>query len=878
MSASSDGGGLAPDLRLVPPGGHDLPPPRTSFVGRTEERTTLERLLSTSPLVTVVGAPGVGKSRLAREVARESADRDALLLLDDCDHAGPMLATVVDRLLRRAAERRILATAREPLGAAGEQLLAVEPLGVDDAVRLFCDRAGARGRGFMLTPTNTADVHELCRRLDGLPLAIELAAGWAGVLSPRDILDRLDDGFDLLNRGEAGSPARHQSLRRSLAWSYDGLSPSEGALLRRLSVFAGGWTLAAAEQVCGAGDLAPNEVAKLLARLADKSLVTVDASDAETRYGLLRTVRSFADRELALAEEAEWVRDRHARWSLSLLEEAEPAMRSARRQQAFARLGADHENLTGGLEWMLASGRQEWALRAVAVMGRVWRERRQSEEGEAFVARALALAEGPSQLRGRALFELGYLVSERGRYAAALAHLEEALRVASAFGDIATVARSLVASGMYRVLLGDAATAVVLVERGLDVARRTQDRGWVVTSLGTAGNVSMFVGDARRAQDRFTEALAVAAETGDSDIAWTSLVGAGWAAYVLGAYDEAQARFEEALAIGRTTVFESAAGVASAFLGELARARGRYGEADALLSEALAQARDGGSPFPLAIRLAFMGRLRWAEGNPEPAVALFAESLALARRARLPLALGQSLLGMGMARLALADPAGARTLVEEALATTRTSGDRRTSAAAMVELARLDHRRGADEPALSALLRALETYDEIGDVVGTLEALELLAAVRAAQGRYPAAARVFGAADAARRAIGSVPPPALEAERREVIDAAVSDAGLEAWSQAWAEGAARSVGEAVAYATSRRGPRSRSVKGWAALTRTERLVVGLVTQGLTNREIASRLLVSTRTVESHVSHVLAKLGLASRRDVAREAARRLPTG
>ncbi|HEX2193114.1 MAG TPA: LuxR C-terminal-related transcriptional regulator [Acidimicrobiales bacterium] len=868
--------------------------------------------------MTVVGPPGVGKSRLAIEVARAAADRThdgtwlldvaslpersriraavadalghldprALLVLDDCDPLGPEVATIVDELLRTWPEIRVLATARGPLGVTGEELLRLQPLSLSDhrssdqasacnceAVQLFGDRAAAQGRGFEVTPVNAGDVHELCGQLDGLPLAIELAANWTGALSPGEILDRLDDRFDLL-RESASGPERGRSVHRSLVGSYDQLTASEAALFRRLAVFENGCTLGAAEQVCGAGDLAPEDVTRLLAQLANKSLVEPHTSAGGTRFRLLRTIRSFANEQLALARETEWIRDRHAAWCRTILTEAELELRRSQREASFPRLQAEHENLAAGLEWMLESGRQEWALRSAAAMARYWRERRLWGEGRDFLTRALDANDGPSGLRGRALFELGHLVGEEGDYAAALAHLEEGLRLATAAGDSAVVARSLSASGYYRLLLGDSASALSLVERGIDLARRAGDGRCVVMSVATAGQVAMFAGDARRAQGRFAESLAVGADIGEDKVTWTALVGAGWAALVLGAYEEAQAHLEQALAIGRTTVFESAAGVALSFLGELARVQGRFDDAHLLLTEALDLARQAGRPFAIASRLVFMGRLCCAEGEPDRALPLFAESLAQAREEKLPFVLGQSLLGAGLAHGALHDPVEARRCLEEALLVTRRSGDRRTRSAAMVELARLDRRRGGDDKAVRALLVALDTYHEIGDAAGVLDALEALAATRAAQGRYPVAARLLGAAESARRALGSVPPPESRIERDESAAAGMAHMGSEAWRQAWDEGAARSVGEAVAYARRGRGHRSRAAKGWASLTSTERVVAGLVALGLTNQEIASRLLVSVRTVESHVSHVLAKLGLSSRRQVAEEAARR----
>jgi len=346
-----------------------LPLPLTSFVGRQPEMHDLRGLLNRPRLLTLTGVGGVGKTRLAVELAREALDdypdgirfielasldqpaqiafaiaqsagvpersgrplletlasalasRHLLLVLDNCEHFLAAAATAADCLLQACPHLRIVVTSREPLGAEGEVVWRLRSLTEADAVHLFQERARAADSSFAVTERNADDVAEVCRRLDGLPLAIELAAARTRVLSPGELLERLNDRVGVLVSGKRTAPPRHRTLRAAIDWSYGLLDERERRLFDRLSVFAGSFSLSAATAVCGEGA----HVLELLANLVDRSLVVVERapSDANSRYRLLETLRAYASERLKTGTDVDQIQQRHARWALNLAEQAE---------------------------------------------------------------------------------------------------------------------------------------------------------------------------------------------------------------------------------------------------------------------------------------------------------------------------------------------------------------------------------------------------------------------------------------------------------------------------------------------------------------------------------------------------------------------------
>jgi predicted ATPase/DNA-binding NarL/FixJ family response regulator len=539
----------------------------TSFVGRTREVGEARALLRRTRLLTLTGPGGIGKTRLALEVAAELVadypqgvwfvdlaplddptlvagaiaeaggvperlgvpadatlveligDRRILLLLDNCEHLVVACADLADTLLRACSGLRILATTRELLGIAGEVTVAVPALTLPledatptvalasfEAVRLFEDRATATRPEFELTRANVAAVVRVCRRIDGLPLAIELAAARLRTLTPEQIADRLDDRFTLLSRGNRAAVPRHQTLAATIDWSYDLLTEPERALFRRLSVFSGGWTLSAAESVCchssGSASQSPRRnVFDTLARLVDQSLVLVDMASGDARYRFLETIRQYAhDRLLEAGGEADKASRAHARYFLALAEAAEPWLYRSDGPSWMAQLTTEHDNLRAAYRWALDAAETEVALRFGASLYRFWRQRGHVREGRQWLAQALAAAgtdppkRGASQLaRARALNGAGVLARGAGDFAAAWPLLAESLALFETLGDeeqIANVEQNL---GLVLFRLGERNAARAHLQSCLARLRRldTEEHAHSVSMFGCLNVLGM---------------------------------------------------------------------------------------------------------------------------------------------------------------------------------------------------------------------------------------------------------------------------------------------------------------------------------------------------------------------------------------------------
>jgi predicted ATPase/class 3 adenylate cyclase len=420
-----------PPLRVLNVAPNNLPTQLTSFIGREKELTDVKRLLANTHLLTLIGPGGTGKTRLSLQVASEVLpsyphgvwlielapisdpslvpaaalaaldlpaevhrpaidmlcdylrEKEALLILDNCEHLVDACARMVDRLLHAAPKLRILASSREALGIAGEVSYRVPSLGLPDikqlpsldslsqyeAVKLFIDRARAAQPTFNVTNDNAPAVAQICHRLDGIPLALELAAAKVRALSVDQISKRLDDRFRLLTGGSRTALERHQTLRATLDWSHNLLPEKEQVLFRRLSIFVSGWTLEAAESVCS-DDLIPHEdIFELLEQLVNKSMVTAEEWQSETRYRMLETMRQYANEKLIEAGESENLRDRHLEYYLNLAEIATPHLLRPEQLEWLDRLEAEHDNMRGALEWSLGYERPEHALRLATTLG-----------------------------------------------------------------------------------------------------------------------------------------------------------------------------------------------------------------------------------------------------------------------------------------------------------------------------------------------------------------------------------------------------------------------------------------------------------------------------------------------------------------------------
>ena len=504
-------------MTAAPPAAHtaaELPVHLTRFVGRGRELDDLVRLLGGTRMLTLTGAGGSGKTRLAREVAARVADAftrvawvdltalpqaellgehlvaalhvperagatplqllvgalepdRVLVVLDNCEHLVDSCAVLADALLRACPRVVILATSREALGVASETAWLVPPLARTEAVQLFVERAQATLPSFALTPANAATLGEICRRLDGIPLAIELAAARVRVLSPEQIASRLDDAFRLLTGGSRTALPRHRTLRATMEWSVALLGAREQQLLQRLGVFAGSFTLEAAETVCTGGALEPEDILDGVSALVDKSLVCMEPGDGVARYRLLETVRQYGREQLADTGELDEFEERHARFFLALVEEIAPdIVGGANAPGLIERLEAEHDNIRAAAAWAASDpSRAEIALRYVGALFWFWYAVGQFRESRQMADRALALhADAPALVRGRAFLASGLTALAQGEYALSIAHFDSALSMLRAVGDDEGVAVALAKGGAAQMLGGDPRALATLDE------------------------------------------------------------------------------------------------------------------------------------------------------------------------------------------------------------------------------------------------------------------------------------------------------------------------------------------------------------------------------------------------------------------------------
>jgi predicted ATPase/DNA-binding CsgD family transcriptional regulator/Tfp pilus assembly protein PilF len=794
-------------------------------VGREREIGEVKRELEITRLLTLTGAGGSGKTRLALEVARDLIDaypdgvwlvelaplsegelvpkavagtlevperpyepiadtltevlgsQELLLVMDNCEHLLEAIARLVDILLDSCPRVRILATSREALGVEGEVRWPVPPLSAPDpqrsttvgelerseSARLFLERARSRDPSFAFAPENARAVAKVSSKLEGIPLAIELAAARVGTLSLEEISQRLEGSLDLLTRGGRTATPRQQTIRGTLDWSHELLSEQERKVFRRLSVFAGGWDLEASEVVVSGGDIEEKEILDLLSGLVEKSLVIAEpAADGDgVRYRLLDSIRQYAMEKLEQSGEIEDVKRAHAEYFLALAEEAEPQLIGPREAEWFERLEEELGNLRAALSWAQGHREADMDLRLAGALGSFWFWEGHCGEGRGWLEGALT-QEGPASTLARA----------------------------KALG-----AASLMASQ-----LGDHARAKEAAEEGLRLSKKvgTEDsrRPFFVWNspttffLNRLTNVSLEEGNFERATALGEECLRLSRQSNEAQgIVWSLLT----------------------LAI-------------------VATLRADYGQAERLYAEGLNLARKLGSAYARFLYLVNWGWTALLQGDPERATLLIEEAVELARERRRGF--------MGLLSRPL-DNLGWAALLE---------GELGRAKAQFGENLTLSKKRGERVPLLMSL--------------------EGLACVAGAEGEIERAARLFGTAEALMKVIDY----RLVPQERAVLEPYRANVrmrlGEAEWEEAQAMGRTMGMEEAIEYALPKEKPSTANLSSTpehpAGLTSREVEVLELVAKGLTNFEVARRLFISPRTIDTHLTSIYHKLGVNSR--------------
>jgi predicted ATPase len=617
----------------------NLPVQPTPFVGRERELAELLGVLRRNDvrLLTLVGPGGSGKTRLGLQAAAELAgdypggvwfvsvaaqnqpdlllatiartlglreaggetleqiltrhlrDRRLLLLVDNVEQLLPAAAHILADLLRSAAHLRLLVTSREPLRVSAEHEYGVSPLLIDEALELFADRVRAVQPEFELRAESRAVADAICARVDRLPLAIELAAPWVKLLSLEELLARLNQRLPLLVGGARDAPARQQTLRATIGWSFDLLGDEERRVFAQLAVFRGGCTLEAAELVCGAG-------LDTLASLLDRSLFRRElGGGGGLRYTMLETIREFALDQLEKVGASEPVRRRHAEYFVTLGEVAEPELRGKNQAQWLDRLEAEHANLRSAVQWLLDHGQPDLALQLAGALWMFWYMHGHIGEGRRWLMSALAATEPvPTEARARALDGAGYLACEQGDVDEGIRLVEESLSCARSVGSDATTAIAATHLGVFLVEK-DATRANALCEEAVVLARQTGDRQTLAVALNNLAEVARELGDNARATALHEESHRLRREIGDASRIALSLLNLGELALIAGELDRARSLTSEALKIARPLGDKRHISLALGNLGWVALSQGRGAEAGGRFREALVMFRELGN-------------------------------------------------------------------------------------------------------------------------------------------------------------------------------------------------------------------------------------------------------------------------------------------
>ncbi|MFP5319770.1 MAG: BTAD domain-containing putative transcriptional regulator [Acidimicrobiia bacterium] len=761
----------------VAPASTNLPARLSSFIGRDAELARVVAALGRSRLVTLTGPGGAGKTSLAVEAARAAAcsypdgvwfvalagvtdpahvpltvaealgiadpalaprelvtawlaPRNAVLVLDNCEHLIDACAGLAEHVLRASAGGvRILATSREAFGVPGEMQLPVPPLAEDDAVALFAERAASVDPGFALGPDEDV-VRGICRHLDGVPLAIELAAARVNMLSVAEVATRLADRFRLLTGGARTAEARHRTLRAMIDWSHDLLTEPQRVLLRRLSVFRGGWTLEGAEAVCAGKPLAASDVLELLGDLVRQSLVVASGG----RFRLLETIREYAWQRLVEAGEAEDFGERHARHYLDLAEQAEPELRQPKQSEWLARLRAEDDNLQFALRWCRerAAEHPDLGLRLAAALGWYWYVGRQVDGRRELAAVLEAAPAGSPQARARVLQALSLALRPAGCIVHPSREAAEAARQSlDAFAGVNDPARAAI-SRLLLAVEGVAGRDVAGALSEVGDARATLTGHGDRWGLALADFVEMEILLRNRADER-------ALDLGEAATAVFEDLGDDW---------------------GRSAV--------PMHLGAGLRLAGRSQEAVEVLHRALAVCGAAGLENNVARVYIELGGTAADVGDAEEAERWYAEAERVARSLGNETMLSLAFLGYGVAARLRSDVAEARRRYSDALEVTSRAGMGTETAAALAGLAAAQLDAGAVAEAAATLGRGRDLIDSVGEGGVRAGFLEQRARLAAAQGHLAEATELLAEATSLRDAAAR-PRTALEARDFEEL-------------------------------------------------------------------------------------------------------------
>ncbi len=909
----------------------NLPALLTSTIGRAREIAALVDLLCQpeTRLVTLTGPGGVGKTRLSLEVARELqaffADgvffvslaplrepgqvllaiaqavgieetggqavverlhaylraKSCLLLLDNWEHLLPIASLVTD-LLTDAPHLTILASSREMLHLYGEREIVVPPLALpelaepesDDeraAMSLFIERARAVKPAFVLDAENRRIVAEICVQLDGLPLAIELAAARCKLLSPAAILARLSSRLNLLTGGARDLPVRQQTLRNTLDWSYDLLNETEQHFFRRLGVFIGSWTFEAAEAVTMAEQL---DILYLLTSLVDKSLVrVVEETPTETRFLLLETIREYALERLSSQREDEETRHLYASFYLKLAEEVELHLQGAGQQAALQRLDRESANLRAALRWSIEHGETQRALHLASALRDYLLLRDAQSAGSQWFEEVLAMpgAQEASVFRARVLYAAGALARMHSDLEMARTRLSESREIARQVDDCHTLALVLGMLAQLELYPGNYAAARALVEEGLQATESTNDRWGRGILHRIYGNIASGKGDFKAASTRYSVSLMLLREVGDRRNEAETLVNLGSTMRLRGKLRSARYLYAKGLQLFRVLSDRWGQLTCLNGLGEALRVQGDYPKARACFEEALALAALLGDRAERAAALLGLGQLALRQDQHADAARHLKEALHIAREINYTQGLVMALCRLGDLERSWGNWSSATSYYRQGLELARSNGDKLLLIMLLVGQGDAARAQGKHVLACAHLKQSLHLAWEIGNHIALTTGLEALAWLCVQAGQPEHGALLLGAAHELRETLQTPLAPVYQATYSRDLAALKTAIGQDAFAECWAEGRALLLPQVMAIAVAQvhisetsSHPREKPSNTPYNLTARELDVLRLLAEGHADARIAKMLVVSPRTINTHLRSIYAKMGVSSR--------------
>ncbi|MFF6984592.1 LuxR C-terminal-related transcriptional regulator [Streptomyces sp. NPDC008343] len=900
----------------------------TTFVGRQKDMAGLATLMATGSgrLITLMGTGGVGKTRLAVHFARTRHDtfpdgvvqvpleevtdphlaagaileaagagqptalppltaitehfsnRKALLLLDNCEHLLPAIVPIATELLSTCPDLYLLVTSRTPLCVPSETVYVVPPLptkatadrenddadALSDAARLFIDRAGHSGVPLRSPHGVASVVNRIVQGLDGIPLAIELAAARARVMALDEIADALDDRLWLLGGGSRTAQARHRTMRASINWSESLLEPQERTLMRRLSVFSGGWTRAAAEAVCADEELHRTDILDLLAALVDKSLVAAEHLEGPPRFRMLTPIRQYAAERLTHEPvESAQVTERHGIYYTQLAEQSDREL-WAMEKAGRAHLDLESANLRSAIDWACHEHRSE-ALRITTALNGYWRLRGRHTEGVAATELALASADPePSPERALALATLCTLLFYKGDLARTIAAATQAIETAEDVDAPRAFVQGLTVLGTVTMFM-DPRTGYPMLLKSAELAHGGEDRVAETDALTIMALCHLFQEDFTAMDQAVTQALDLAESINyANDIRWC-LWATAHRALADGQLPEARALAQRATSLEGGGTFSQSCAVAMLSLCDTLAGNPETGRTRALAQ--LHAARKDAVRVGMGALLHALGTAELASGRVEEA-RTYCEGMCNAEGSGVGYLTWRAHEVLMHVCLATADPDQANTHADEINTIAEQLDNPRAAVIALCGHARAAAMAGDSGSAENLAYAALATAADRHWWPDTIACLEILTTIAVDRRRYERAALLIAGIEHARATTGFVRYP-HEQRHWDSLTATTSQAlPTTEPTSLRSQRAPMSIADMVEHVQRGRGRRARPSRGWQSITPVERQVAELAAQGLTNPQIAERLCIARSTAKAHIAHILTKLQIANRTELA----------